>query len=89
MQDTSPGQTHEPAGSILISSRAIQSRICEMGKQIARDYEGKKPFLVAVLKAPAFFMPTWSAPSRWISHTILWRWEATALERRAAAKSAF
>ncbi|MDM7997548.1 MAG: hypoxanthine phosphoribosyltransferase [Acidobacteriota bacterium] len=55
MQDTSSGQTHEPAGSILISSRAIQSRICEMGKQIARDYEGKKPFLVAVLKGASIF----------------------------------
>lgn len=55
MEDTPHNATHEPAGSILISSRAIQSRISEMGKQITLDYAGKKPFLVAILKGASIF----------------------------------
>jgi len=55
VKDTSPDWICEDTQSILISSRAIQSRVCEMGKQITLDYQGKKPFLVAILKGASIF----------------------------------
>lgn len=43
-------------GRPIISQADMQKRIRELGKQIAEDYEGKKPVMVGVLKgAFAFF----------------------------------
>ena len=39
----------------LFSAEAIQSRISEMGAQIARDYAGKNPLLIVVLKGACIF----------------------------------
>ncbi len=55
MEDAPHSATHEPAGSILISSLAIQNRIGEMGKQITRDYARKALFLIAILKGASIF----------------------------------
>ena len=41
---------------VLLSSDQIQSRILEMGKQIAADYKGGEPHLVGVLKGACPFM---------------------------------
>lgn len=41
---------------VLLSHDAIQSRVREMGAEIARDYAGKEPHLVAVLKGACTFM---------------------------------
>ncbi len=41
---------------VLLSHDAIQSRVREMGAEIARDYVGKEPHLVAVLKGACTFM---------------------------------
>ncbi len=41
---------------ILIDERTLQARIRELGEQISRDYEGKKPILVGVLKGAFMFM---------------------------------
>jgi hypoxanthine phosphoribosyltransferase len=41
---------------VLLSHDAIQGRVLEMGGQIARDYAGKEPHLVGVLKGACTFM---------------------------------
>ncbi|MCS7286420.1 MAG: hypoxanthine phosphoribosyltransferase [Anaerolineae bacterium] len=41
---------------ILIDERTLQARIRELGEQISRDYQGKKPVLVGVLKGAFMFM---------------------------------
>jgi hypoxanthine phosphoribosyltransferase len=41
---------------VLLSHDAIQGRVLEMGKEIARDYADKEPHLVGVLKGACTFM---------------------------------
>ena len=41
---------------VLLSHDAIQARIREMGRDIARDYAGRDPHLVGVLKGACTFM---------------------------------
>ncbi|MEM3793895.1 MAG: hypoxanthine phosphoribosyltransferase [Candidatus Bathyarchaeia archaeon] len=41
---------------ILIDERTLQARIRELGEQISRDYQGKRPVLVGVLKGAFMFM---------------------------------
>ncbi|HEY7195566.1 MAG TPA: hypoxanthine phosphoribosyltransferase [Gaiellaceae bacterium] len=41
---------------ILIDENALQSRIAELGAEITRDYEGREPLLIGVLKGAIFFM---------------------------------
>lgn len=41
---------------VLISAEEIQSRVREMGRAISRDYAGKNPLLVGVLKGVMLFM---------------------------------
>lgn len=40
---------------ILISKEEIANRTAELGKQISRDFEGKRPLLVCVLKGSVMF----------------------------------
>lgn len=40
----------------LISEQEVDKRIEELGKQISKDYEGKSPHLICILKGGAFFM---------------------------------
>ena len=40
---------------ILISEEAIQARIRELGKELTREYEGKDPIVVGVLKGVVVF----------------------------------
>ncbi len=42
--------------SVLLDSRTIQRRVCELGAQITRDYAGKFPHLVATLKGASIFL---------------------------------
>ena len=46
----------EHVGEVLIRADELQTRIAELGKEIAADFEGKKPLLVAVLKGAFIFM---------------------------------
>jgi hypoxanthine phosphoribosyltransferase len=46
---------YESIGPILLDGQTIQNRVIEMGTQIARDYEGKTPHLVAILKGASIF----------------------------------
>lgn len=41
---------------ILIDEGTLQARIRELGEQISRDYQGKRPILVGVLKGAFMFM---------------------------------
>lgn len=41
---------------ILIDEKTLKARIQELGEQISRDYQGKRPVLVGVLKGAFMFM---------------------------------
>ncbi len=45
-----------PNLEILISEEKIQARIRELGAQITRDYAGRNPLLIGVLKGACFFL---------------------------------
>ena len=40
----------------LVSEKAVDERIVELGKHISKDYEGKQVHLICVLKGGVFFM---------------------------------
>ena len=40
----------------LVSEKAVDERIVELGKQMSTDYEGKQVHLICVLKGGVFFM---------------------------------
>jgi hypoxanthine phosphoribosyltransferase len=46
----------EDIAEILIDEKNLQARIRELGEQISRDYQGKRPILVGVLKGAFMFM---------------------------------
>jgi hypoxanthine phosphoribosyltransferase len=46
---------NKSVGPVLLQSLMIHSRIREMGEQITNDYEGKTPFLIAILKGASIF----------------------------------
>src|SRR5262245_63338650 len=41
---------------VLLSRDAIRDRVQEMGREISRDYDGREPHLVGVLKGACTFM---------------------------------
>lgn len=41
---------------VLISPQEIQSRVKELGLALSREYEGKKPLLICVLKGAVIFL---------------------------------
>lgn len=43
-------------GKVLISERAIKKRVAELGAAISRDYTGKRPILINVLKGGIIFL---------------------------------
>jgi len=45
----------EPRLKVLFTSEQIQARVREMGVQLARDYDGKHPLFVGVLKGACMF----------------------------------
>jgi hypoxanthine phosphoribosyltransferase len=51
-----PGRQQDEVGRIVISEDALQARIRELGEQITRDYAGRPPLLVGVLKGAFMFM---------------------------------
>ena len=50
-----PSQPDHSIGSVLLDRQTIQNRICELGHQISRDYRGKTPHLIAILKGASIF----------------------------------
>jgi hypoxanthine phosphoribosyltransferase len=48
---------HDPAiGEILVQPDELQHRVRELAAEISRDYAGKEPLLVCVLKGAVFFL---------------------------------
>ena len=45
-----------PNLEVLLSEQQIQSRIKELGAEITRDYSGRNPLLIGVLKGACFFL---------------------------------
>jgi hypoxanthine phosphoribosyltransferase len=43
-------------GEVYLSAEEIRARVAELGPEIARDYEGREPILVASLKTSVFFL---------------------------------
>ena len=46
----------DPIGQIFLSEGTIRRRVVELGEAISRDYAGKKPHLIGVLKSVIVFM---------------------------------
>ena len=40
---------------VLITEEQIRSRVAELGEELTRDYEGKDPVIVGVLKGVVVF----------------------------------
>ncbi len=55
MPEIHPPHTEE-AVRVLLTAEQIQGRVREMGLELARDYWGTRPLLVAVLKGAAMFV---------------------------------
>jgi hypoxanthine phosphoribosyltransferase len=55
MTEPTPTAPAEPALRVMYSHEQIQARVREMGLELARDYAGKKPLFVAVLKGACMF----------------------------------
>jgi hypoxanthine phosphoribosyltransferase len=59
-----PGEARRPeaivepdqVGEVYLSADEIRTRVKELGAEIARDYEGREPILVASLKTSVFFL---------------------------------
>lgn len=48
--------TDDHLGRVVVSAGQIESRVKELGTEISRDYEGRRPVLVGVLKGAFVFM---------------------------------
>jgi hypoxanthine phosphoribosyltransferase len=46
----------ELPGRVLISTATVQARVAELGAEITRDYAGRPPLLIGVLKGAFVFM---------------------------------
>jgi hypoxanthine phosphoribosyltransferase len=51
-----PSEFSNPNLEPLFSAEQIQTRIAELGVEIARDYAGKNPLLIGVLKGACLFL---------------------------------
>lgn len=49
------GHLNESVGEVLIDASTIQKRVRELGEEITRDYTGKTPHVVAILKGASIF----------------------------------
>lgn len=47
---------HPDIERVLLDEGALRSRVLELGEQISRDYEGRKPVLVGILKGSVVFL---------------------------------
>ena len=50
------GPPADALGTVVLSAEQLQTRIDELGREIARDYEDRVPLLVAVLKGAFIFL---------------------------------
>jgi hypoxanthine phosphoribosyltransferase len=47
---------HDDVEEILLSDAQIQARVVELGAELSRDYDGRDPVLVSVLKGSIIFL---------------------------------
>ncbi|MCR8846626.1 hypoxanthine phosphoribosyltransferase [Paenibacillus sp. SC116] len=47
---------HNDIEKVVISEEEIQARVKELGEQLTRDYAGKKPLVICILKGAFIFM---------------------------------
>src|SRR5256885_14185520 len=52
----SPSEFSNPNLEPLLTGEQIQTRISELGAEIARDYAGRNPLLLGVLKGASIFL---------------------------------
>ena len=50
-----PDRPNESVGPVLLDSQTIRNRIRKLGNQITRDYRGKIPHLIGILKGASIF----------------------------------
>lgn len=43
-------------GEVVVDAGSLQARVAELGAEITRDYAGRRPLLIGVLKGAAMFM---------------------------------
>ena len=48
-------QAGETIGPVRIDARTIQARVRELGAQISKDYRGKRPHVIGILKGASIF----------------------------------
>jgi len=51
-----PAVTDDAIGETLVSEEDLQRRVAELGAEVSRDYEGRSPLLVAILKGAVPFL---------------------------------
>jgi hypoxanthine phosphoribosyltransferase len=54
MSQEAPGTPR--VGEVLVGSEDLQRRVSELAAEISRDYEGREPVLIGVLKGAVFFL---------------------------------
>jgi hypoxanthine phosphoribosyltransferase len=47
---------HPDLGPVIVGENDLRDRVAELGKEITRDYQGRAPLLVGVLKGAFMFM---------------------------------
>ncbi len=55
MKADGPGRADRSIARVLLDAAAICKRVQELGDQITRDYRGKTPHLIAILKGACIF----------------------------------
>lgn len=56
MEINSDSEMYSQLEQVLISEETLQQRIRELGAQLGRDYAGKTPIVIGILKGSALFM---------------------------------
>ena len=52
----SQAELESGVAQVLIDEHALRARIEELGEEVSRDYAGREPLLIGVLKGAVFFM---------------------------------
>ncbi|MGH2955873.1 MAG: hypoxanthine phosphoribosyltransferase [Solirubrobacterales bacterium] len=56
MTNSAPVDGEESIGEILVPEDELQARVSELAAELSRDYEGRTPLLVAILKGAVPFL---------------------------------
>ena len=71
--------------SVLLSAEEIQARTAELGAQISRDFDGREPLFVGVLKGCFVFMADLMRSVTSRARSISWLCRPTATRPRPPA----